>query len=60
MIVIGLTGEGGGKMAAVCHVCIQAPSDVTPTVQECHAAAGHTICLLVEQILCGGEAERNR
>ncbi len=56
MTVIGLTGRGGGKMAAVCDVCIQTPSDVTPVVQECHAAAGHTICLLVEQALCGKES----
>jgi hypothetical protein len=34
-------------------VCIQVPCDDTPVVQECHAAAGHTICLLVEGILCG-------
>ena len=54
MKVIGLTGEGGGQMAHVCDVLIAAPSADTPTVQECHAAAGHTICLLVERLLCGG------
>ena len=54
MTVIGLTGEGGGQMAGVCDVLIAAPSADTPTVQECHAAAGHTLCLLVERLLCHG------
>lgn len=52
MKVIGLTGEGGGQMANTCDVLIAAPSDDTPIVQECHAAAGHTLCLLVERLLC--------
>ncbi len=54
MMAIGLTGEGGGQMAGVCDVLIAAPSSDTPIVQECHAAAGHTICLLVEKMLCEG------
>jgi D-sedoheptulose 7-phosphate isomerase len=53
MKVVGLTGSTGGAMADLCDVCIKAPCDDTPTVQECHAAAGHTICLLVEGMLCG-------
>jgi D-sedoheptulose 7-phosphate isomerase len=40
-------------MASLCDVCIKGPSDDTPTIQECHTAAGHTICRLVEQMLCG-------
>ena len=52
MKAIGLTGQGGGAMAPLCDVCIKAPSTDTPIVQECHAAAGHTLCALVEQILC--------
>ena len=51
MKVVGLTGAGGGKMADVCDACITVPSTDTPTVQESHAAAGHTICLLVEELL---------
>ena len=51
MRTVGLTGATGGAMAPLCDVCIKAPSTDTPTVQECHAAAGHTICLLAEQIL---------
>ena len=55
MQVVGLTGEGGGQMAHVCDILIAAPSTDTPTVQECHAAAGHTLCLLVETLLCQGK-----
>ena len=55
MTAVGLTGSSGGRMAGLCDICIRVPSDDTPTVQECHAAAGHTICLLAEQLLCRGE-----
>ncbi|MBM4032186.1 MAG: SIS domain-containing protein [Planctomycetes bacterium] len=51
MKTVGFTGQGGGSMAHQCDVCIQAPSNDTPTVQECHTAAGHTICRLVEEML---------
>ena len=57
MQTIGLTGAGGGRMAELCHLCIKAPADDTPTIQECHAAAGHTICLLAERLLCGGDEQ---
>ncbi len=52
MSVVGFTGSTGGKMAPACDICIKVPSDDTPTVQECHTAAGHTICRFVEEILC--------
>lgn len=52
MRVVGFAGATGGAMAAACDVCIQAPGPDTPTVQECHAAAGHTLCRFVEELLC--------
>ena len=52
MVVIGLTGEGGGKMGDLCDVCLRVPSTSTPRIQECHILIGHTICELLEQILC--------
>ena len=52
MVVIGLTGEGGGKMGDLCDVCLRVPSTSTPRIQECHILIGHTICELVEQSLC--------
>jgi len=52
MKVVGFTGSNGGAMAAACDVCIKAPAEDTPTVQECHTTAGHTICRFVEELLC--------
>ena len=50
---IGLTGATGGAMADLCDICLRVPDRDTPTIQECHATAGHTICLLVEGLLFG-------
>jgi D-sedoheptulose 7-phosphate isomerase len=52
MSVIGLTGEQGGKMRDLCDVCLRVPSRSTPRIQECHILIGHSICELLEQILC--------
>lgn len=48
MIVIGLTGDSGGKMAQHCHLLLDVPSVDTPRIQECHILIGHIICELVE------------
>ncbi|MBI3331220.1 MAG: SIS domain-containing protein, partial [Candidatus Omnitrophica bacterium] len=45
---IGLTGGSGGRMDALCDVCISVPSTVTAHVQEAHLAIGHILCGLVE------------
>jgi D-sedoheptulose 7-phosphate isomerase len=45
LIVVGLTGRGGGKMKALCDRCICIPSDSTARVQEAH--------ITVIQIWCG-------
>jgi D-sedoheptulose 7-phosphate isomerase len=52
MKVVGLTGESGGKMRDLCDVCLCVPSASTPRIQECHILIGHTICELLERILC--------
>jgi D-sedoheptulose 7-phosphate isomerase len=52
MMVIGLAGADGGKMRHLCDVCLCVPSTSTPRIQECHILVGHTICELLEQILC--------
>ena len=52
MTVIGLTGADGGKMRGVCDICLRVPSSSTPRIQECHILIGHTICELLERILC--------
>ena len=52
MAVVGLTGADGGKMRDLCDLCLCVPSTSTPRIQECHILIGHTICELLEQILC--------
>ncbi|MBS1771727.1 MAG: D-sedoheptulose 7-phosphate isomerase [Bacteroidetes bacterium] len=51
MITAGFTGEGGGKMKALCDYLIDVPSKDTPRIQECHITIGHIICQLVEEQL---------
>ncbi|MBI2104623.1 MAG: SIS domain-containing protein [Candidatus Omnitrophica bacterium] len=48
---IGLTGGDGGRMEALCDVCICVPSTVTAHVQEAHLAIGHILCGLVEDAI---------
>ncbi len=48
---IALTGPNGGDMAGLADVCVAAPSDETSAVQECHIAALHAVCEIVEQEL---------
>ena len=51
LIVVGFTGRTGGTMAALCHLCLHAPSDSTLLIQQIHITAGHIICGLVEEQL---------
>lgn len=53
LTVIGLTGHTGGKMQALCDVCLCAPSDSTPHIQECHLVIEHALCAGIEQALFG-------
>jgi D-sedoheptulose 7-phosphate isomerase len=48
---IGFTGKTGGDMAAQCDLCLLAPSESTPLIQQIHITAGHVICGLVEERL---------
>jgi len=48
---IGLTGKGGGKLAALVDVAVVVPADVTARVQEAHGTIVHVLCELVELAL---------
>jgi len=48
MTTIGMTGEGGGKLAAVSDVLIAVPSRRTPEIQQLHIFVYHHICEMVE------------
>lgn len=45
---IGMTAEGGGKMAETCNICLAVPSKVTARAQEMHILMGHILCELVD------------
>ncbi len=48
MRVLGVTARGGGKMAALCDVLLDVPTENTARAQEVHELLGHTLCELVE------------
>lgn len=51
MIVVAMTGAGGGKMKENCDYLLNVPSTDTPRIQESHIMLGHIICELVEEAL---------
>ena len=51
MYTIGLTGEGGGKMAEQVEVVFRVPTRHTPRIQETHIMIGHILCELVDRLM---------
>ena len=51
IVTVGFTGKTGGDMAAECDLCLRAPCESTPLIQQIHITAGHVICGLVEERL---------
>ena len=49
MIVVGMTGESGGKMRDECDILLNVPSQDTPRIQEAHMLLGHLLCELIEK-----------
>jgi D-sedoheptulose 7-phosphate isomerase len=50
-VIIGWTGQNGGKLKDLVDVCLQVPSQRTARIQEGHLALLHTLCSLVEDSL---------
>jgi D-sedoheptulose 7-phosphate isomerase len=50
-LTVGWTGESGGRLADLVHMCLRIPSDDTQRIQECHITIGHIICGIVEDVL---------
>jgi len=48
MGIIGMTGQGGAKMAAFCDALLDAPSTYTPMIQQVHICLYHYLCEMVE------------
>jgi D-sedoheptulose 7-phosphate isomerase len=44
---------GDSPMPALCDICLRAPSDSTPLIQQIHIVAAHAICGRIEQELFG-------
>ena len=51
MVTIGMTGEGGGKMASLCDYLFTVPSKSTPAIQQVHLCLYHYFCAAVEEAL---------
>ncbi len=47
--VLALTGRDGGKLAPAADVAVVVDTRRTCRIQECHAAALHTICRVVDE-----------
>lgn len=54
LVTVGLTGAGGGRMAACCDILIRVPSERTFLIQQVHITVGHILCLLAEADIFGG------
>ncbi len=52
-ITVGFTGKNGGLLKDAVDICLRAPSDNTPRIQECHITVGHVVCFMVEKELFG-------
>lgn len=48
-IAVGMAGRSGGKLAAICDICLKVPADVTARVQEGHILIGHIVCELIDE-----------
>lgn len=48
MTTIGMTGEGGGKMAPFSDILLDVPSRSTPAIQQIHICLYHYFCEMVE------------
>ena len=51
IFTVGLTGNGGGKLADLADMALVVESNKTPRIQETHILAGHILCELVDYLL---------
>lgn len=54
-LVIGWTGETGGKLKDLCDVCLRVPHKRTSRIQEGHLAILHSLCAIIEAELFPGQ-----
>ena len=56
MRTIALTGQGGGKMAALADCLLAVPSRNTPLIQQVHVCMYHYLCQRIEQRMMENDA----
>lgn len=56
LTTVGFTGIGGGRMRPLVDICLCAPSDETPIIQQLHIVAFHAVCSLVESTLFSSQS----
>jgi D-sedoheptulose 7-phosphate isomerase len=49
---VGLTGFKGGKMKALCDLCVVVPSENMQVIEDAHLSVTHSIFTAVRQRLC--------
>jgi D-sedoheptulose 7-phosphate isomerase len=54
LVTVGMTGNRGGPIHALCDHVLAVPSPDTPRIQEGHIVLAHTVCLIVERRMFGG------
>jgi D-sedoheptulose 7-phosphate isomerase len=58
MKTIAFTGKGGGKMAPLSDILLEAPSSVVPLVQQVHICLYHHLCYAIEQEMFGQDEQK--
>lgn len=53
MTTMALTGQGGGRLAALADVLIDVPSTHTPDIQQVHTCLYHFLCERIETLCLG-------
>jgi D-sedoheptulose 7-phosphate isomerase len=57
---IGITGKTGGQLVNLVHICLSAPSDCTPRIQEAHMLMIHLLCGLVEDAFLSSTSSQSK
>lgn len=49
--IVGMSGASGGRLEALCDLCLKIPSTNTARIQESHITIGHILCAQIEAAL---------
>jgi D-sedoheptulose 7-phosphate isomerase len=54
LVTVGLTGNGGGRLAGRVDYLVDVPHRETARIQEVHAMVVHVLCQVVEEAMPRG------